>query len=229
MKSLIMALLLAWSITSTAQTAVPVYEEPFHRLMADSREFKILDIRIPAGETTMFHTHAEPTFYITLQRTPVRAQKLGEEWGQPGSSDWQAGDVRHDDGPRIAPFTHRVNNTGDRDFRLMLITNDRLELYVSEADLLASMPGDPGVDSKYFVQSRIDLEPGKSLKWPGLDNVLIFALVTDTHVVMRSNKDNKLAWGMHDPGNFVYLESKDGFEFENRDDETAMIIALAVR
>lgn len=229
MKHATTALLLILTTVAAAIVVVPVYEEPFHRLVADSREFKILDIRIPPGETTLYHTHAEPTFYITLQRTSVRAQMPGQEWGRPSIIEWQAGDVRHDDNARTNPFTHRVNNTGDKDFRLTLITNDRLEIYVSDLDLMQSMPGEHGVDSKYFAQSTITLGPGEALDWDGVDHVLIFVLVTDTHVVVRGKTEKSFAWGMLQSGDAQSINSDDGFQFHNRSDRPATIIAVAVR
>lgn len=229
MQRLIAVLLLGWSIAGPAQTVVPVYEEPFHRLVADNGAVKILDILIPPGGTTLYHRHAEPTFYINLNRTVVRSQLLGDEWSDPGPATARPGSVSHNDDSRERPFEHRVNNLGDEGFRLMLISNDRSAPHAPGLDVMASMPGKPGIDSRYFTQSRIDLEPGKRLDWGGVRHPVIFVLVSDTHVVVRAKSENRLAWGMHTAGDFEFVDADHGLLFENRDDATATIIALAVR
>ena len=229
MKQLGFALLLSWSIAGMAQTVVPVYEEPFHRLVADNSSFRILDILIPPGGTTLYHRHAEPTFYIVINRTVVRSQLLGDDWSDPIPATALPGSVSHNDDSRENPFEHRVNNMDDEGFRLMLISNDRRVPYAPGVDVMASMPGEHGINSRYFTQSRIELQPGEQLDWDGVRHPLIFVLVTDTHIVVRGNSEDRFARGMHAPGDFELINADYGFRFENRDDETAIIIALAVR
>jgi len=229
MKFRIIALLFVGSFASAADTVVPVYEEPFHRLVADSTDFKILNILIPPGGTTLYHRHAEPTFYVVLNRTVVRSQLLGGEWSAPIPPTELPGSVSHNDESREKPFEHRVNNMSDEGFHLMLITNDRLTRAAPDLDVMSSMPGAPGIDSQYFTQSKIFLEPRERYDWGGVPHKVIFVLATDTHVVVRSNRVREFAWGMHDPGDFEYIIAEQGFSFENRSDEPAIIIALAVR
>jgi len=225
----IISLLFVCSFAGAAETVVPVYEEPFHRLVADVRDFKILDILIPPDQTTQFHRHAEPTFYITLNRTKIRTQTLGQEWSTSASAIAEPGSVSHNDEAREKPFEHRVNNVGNEDFRLILISNDRVTRAAPDLDVMPSMPGVPGIDSQYFTQSKIFLGPRERYDWGGVPHKVIFVLVTDTHVVVRSNRVRDFAWGMHDPGDFEYVNTEQGFSFENRSDEPAIIIAVAVR
>ncbi|MGI9262533.1 MAG: hypothetical protein ACR2QR_10885 [Woeseiaceae bacterium] len=229
MRHALAILLLVLSTAGAAQNVVPVYEEPFHRLVADNSAFKILDILIPPGGTTLYHRHAEPTFYVTLNRTAVRAQMLGREWSAPSVPTAKPGSVSHDDESRERPFEHRVNNVSDEGFRLMLITNDRREPYAPDLDVIGSMPGKPGIDSNYFSQSRIDLAPGEQLDWDGVKHQVIFVLVTDSHVVIRDKTVRSSAWGMHDPGDFEYIDGDNGYLFENRSEQDATIIAVAIR
>jgi len=41
----------------SAQTAVPVYEEPRHRLVLTHQLVRVMDVRIAPGDTTLFHIH----------------------------------------------------------------------------------------------------------------------------------------------------------------------------
>ncbi|MDH3441135.1 MAG: hypothetical protein OEM63_10305 [Gammaproteobacteria bacterium] len=224
----IAGILLACSLAA-AETVVPVYEEPFHRLVADSTDFKILNILIPPGGTTLYHRHAEPTFYVVLNRTVVRSQLLGGEWSAPIPATELPGSVSHNDESREKPFEHRVNNMGDEGFHLMLITNDRRARHAPDLDVMASMPGEAGIESEYFTQSRIELGPGKQLSWSGVKHPVVFVLATNTHVLIRGNTENSFARGMLTAGDFQSINGDTGLQFENRSDEPAIIIALAVR
>ena len=43
-----------------APRAVPVYQEPRHRLVFQSALARVLDVRIGPGDTTAYHIHADP-------------------------------------------------------------------------------------------------------------------------------------------------------------------------
>jgi hypothetical protein len=59
---------------------VPVHEEPRHRLVFDSPVARVLDIQIPPGDTTLFHTHSNPILYVNMSSSQTRGQTLGQEW-----------------------------------------------------------------------------------------------------------------------------------------------------
>lgn len=214
---------------AAAQSVVPVHEEPFHRLVSQNRNFRVLDILIPPGQTTLYHRHAEPAIYVRLNWAPVRAQLLGEEFGPIATETTRPGDVVLDDNYHNEPMSHRVNNTGDDGFRLLMITNNREDRNERGQNVYKSLPGEPGVDSEFFAQSRIDIGPGETVDWDGVEYQVIFVLATDTHVVMHSNRNDSFAWGMHSPGEFEFISGKFGFSFENRSNSPATIIAVAVR
>src|SRR5262245_38012984 len=59
---------------------VPVHHEPHHRQVFQYGTTRILDLQVPPGETSWFHTHEWPVLYVTLGRSAVRTQELGEDW-----------------------------------------------------------------------------------------------------------------------------------------------------
>ena len=59
---------------------VPVHHEPHHRQVFQYGTTRILDLQVPPGETSWFHTHDWPVLYMTLGRSAVRTQDLGREW-----------------------------------------------------------------------------------------------------------------------------------------------------
>jgi quercetin dioxygenase-like cupin family protein len=42
---------------------------------------RILDLQLPAGDISWFHTHEWPVLYLTLANSQLRTQNMGEEWG----------------------------------------------------------------------------------------------------------------------------------------------------
>ena len=75
----------AWQPPNEAgqgQTPImPVHQEPHHRQVFQSGPMRIIDLQIPPGDTSWFHTHEWPIFYLTVADSQTRTQVLGEEWG----------------------------------------------------------------------------------------------------------------------------------------------------
>jgi len=64
------------------QTPVmPVYQEPHHRQLFQHGSIRIIDLQIPPGDTSWFHMHDAPVFYLTTADAQTRTQILGEERG----------------------------------------------------------------------------------------------------------------------------------------------------
>jgi quercetin dioxygenase-like cupin family protein len=84
------AALLAQSGSETGSRAdaespvVPVHEEPHHREVFQYGTTRILDLRVPPGDISWFHSHEWPVLYMTLGTSRVRTQNLGADWGGGG-------------------------------------------------------------------------------------------------------------------------------------------------
>lgn len=105
---------------------VPVHQEPRHHLVFDSPDMRILDVQIPPGETTLFHTHSDPILYVTMSSSVMRSQVLGREWSggeAAAASPSRIGRMSSTTSYATQPVTHRLNNVGPTFFRLIGITN----------------------------------------------------------------------------------------------------------
>jgi quercetin dioxygenase-like cupin family protein len=68
--------------TGNGQTPVmPVHHEPHHRQVFQRGPMRILDLQVPPGDVSWFHTHEWPVYYLTTSDSPTVSQNLGEEWG----------------------------------------------------------------------------------------------------------------------------------------------------
>jgi quercetin dioxygenase-like cupin family protein len=63
---------------------MPVHQEPHHRQVFQSGPMRIIDLQIPPGDMSWFHSHEWPVFYLTVADSQTRTQILGEEWGARG-------------------------------------------------------------------------------------------------------------------------------------------------
>ena len=74
------------------QTPVmPVHQEPHHRQVFQQGPLRIIDLQIPPGDMSWFHTHEWPVFYLTVADSQTRTQIFGEEWGARGRGAGAAG------------------------------------------------------------------------------------------------------------------------------------------
>jgi quercetin dioxygenase-like cupin family protein len=104
-------------------------------MVFESPGIRILDVQIPPGDTTLFHTHSDPILYVTMSTSTTRAQTLGGEWngapalGPPAASPFKLspssppGRMTSVTTYADRPLTHRVSNVGETLFRLIATTN----------------------------------------------------------------------------------------------------------
>jgi uncharacterized protein (DUF885 family)/quercetin dioxygenase-like cupin family protein len=167
------------------ESVVPVYHEPHHRMVFAAGTTKILDGQVPPGDTSWFHTHAEPILYITLSTSQQRTQVLGQEWGGGGRGagpDAGRGNgpqgaapaaVRPPAGPAVRvtsttsyfeqPVTHRITNVGERLFRFIVVTNASAgDESATASGTGAGFPGKPELANRWFRAYRVSLAPGQT-------------------------------------------------------------------
>ena len=89
---------------------VAVHHEPHHRQVFQYGPMRILDLQLPPGDISWFHTHEWPVFYLTTSDSPTVSQNLGEEWGAGrGRAGGAArGSAAAPGGPTAAPAAGRA-------------------------------------------------------------------------------------------------------------------------
>ena len=91
-----------------ADAAVPVYREPMHRLVFQSPLVRVLDVRVPPGDTTGYHVHADRLVGIAVQDARTWAQVLGAPPGAVATP--RTLPSTFDNWSQQLPYTHRVAN-----------------------------------------------------------------------------------------------------------------------
>ena len=99
-----------------SQTPVPVEQEPHHHVVWKNGSVEVIRVVLPAGESTLFHTHSRDRVAVDLTSTMLSFQKLNETEGKPEPSI--PGDVSsHSDFD--APYTHRLHNVGEKTYEVV--------------------------------------------------------------------------------------------------------------
>jgi len=101
----------------TAQTApVPVEQEPHHHVVFKNDSMIVMHVTLPAGERTLYHTHAHDRAAIHLTANTLTFQ-LPDEAESP-TQESQIGEISASTRSDI-PYTHRVHNIGPGTFEVV--------------------------------------------------------------------------------------------------------------
>jgi|SRR5580704_1423613 quercetin dioxygenase-like cupin family protein len=104
------------AVSSESSTAVPVEQEPLHHTVLQNQYARVLDVTIPPGQSTLFHTHEHDNLSIRVSDGLVQTQVQGKDWLPPsrlerGSIVFSNGSNQH--------YTHRVKNAGTSPYHVI--------------------------------------------------------------------------------------------------------------
>jgi len=221
---------------------VPVHEEPHHRQVFQYGTTRILDLQVPPGDISWFHSHEWPVLYMTLGTSQVRTQNLGAEWSGGGARNANA--PAGGAAPRPAqppperrmpratsttsyverPVTHRIENVGQGLFSAMVVVNETAgDETTSVAD--AGFAAEPELTNNWFRSYRITLETGKTTaahthKTP----VVIFQAIAGKAVA-----NGPMDFEFNRPGQWAFYGAGVEHNIKNLGDATIELLEIEVR
>lgn len=75
------ALLLIVFMTTLVRAQIPVTKEPHHHVVFENAQFRIMDVNVPAGESTLDHSHDRDVVTVAMSNSAeVRTQETGQQW-----------------------------------------------------------------------------------------------------------------------------------------------------
>ena len=157
-------LCLAWTgvIAADDEPVVPANEEPRHVVKLENEWVRIIDVEIPEGEQTLYHTHSLDYPYVLVTSVTLYNQIYGQE---ARDVKMQAGFVGYYNAVAKGAYTHRFINRGPGTFRAIGI--ELLKPIGDSAAPTAALPLLSGVetalDNERVGAYRIRLAPGASL------------------------------------------------------------------
>jgi hypothetical protein len=187
------ALLLANSIAAQ----VPVREEPRHKVALVNDYIRLLDVRIQPGDTSLFHVHQIPSFFIPLSTTRIGSQMKGQgprESSFPIDSTWYNG---FENGPLI----HRV---WDDDTNVLHVID--LELLATKNSILPSnieLPLKIDFENDKLRVYKFRVEAGQFIPLPILKTPMLLICVDGAALQLKDLHKKNLN-DVH-PGTFQWL------------------------
>ena len=151
-------MLLLASAALAVESIVSIEEEPQHRLKFQNQHVRLFDVLLPPGYKGLWHYHVYDGVFVNIEAAPTNEQVLGADPA--------------DRPPRIVgdtyffaygkkPKVHRVNNTGDSNYR---VTDTEI---VRGCGGFAPVKDGEGqrliLDNERVRVTRIMIEPGERL------------------------------------------------------------------
>jgi hypothetical protein len=151
-----------WGFAADGERIVPANEEPRHVVKLENEWVRIIDVEIPEGEQTLYHTHVLDYPYVLLTSVTLYNQIHGQE---ARDAKMQAGFIGYYDAASKGAYTHRFINRGPGTFRAIGI--ELLMPMGNDAAPPAALPALGGVetalDNVRVGAYRIKLAPGASI------------------------------------------------------------------
>ncbi|NND32753.1 MAG: hypothetical protein HKN76_09195 [Saprospiraceae bacterium] len=204
-----------------APARIDMWEEPRHQLVLSKDQLKIMDVRIPPGDTSQFHQHRFATIYIVINDALM--------WGQVYGKDWKSSRTK-----RRAKYTisdrsmsyfenhvfHRVCNPDTTTMHLIALLSTKQpsqEVFDQEK----------GVNNRWFRETRLQLDPqAKSQVFEFSFPVVIVQCTSGESAVLQ----NKV---MHstktEGGAFSWHEANVPFTIVNKSDNTQEFVLVEIK
>jgi quercetin dioxygenase-like cupin family protein len=235
----------------TGQSPImPVHQEPHHRQVFQHGPMRILDLQLPPGDVSWFHTHEWPVYYLTTSDSPTVSQNLGEEWGAgrrgrgagapparagatPPAGGRPAGPPAGRGRPRLMsdisyaerPNTHRIRNDGPTLFRAMVVVNETAGGDESITEQQAGFTDTPISSNRWFRAYRIALAPGENT--PAHQHKAPVVVLQDTPG--RGVGAGGMKWEFNEPGQWAFFDAGDRHQIGNIGDGRLELIEVEVR
>jgi quercetin dioxygenase-like cupin family protein len=137
---------------------VPVEREPRHRPVFENAVLAVLDVQLPPGYESLFHTHSNDNVSVRIETGLMRVDTLESRGAEQTAL---VGRVVFN--PATPPYTHRVVNLGQTAIRILDI-----EILAKPPTPTTFAPDDMAgheviVDNPRVRISRIVLDPGEYL------------------------------------------------------------------
>ena len=186
---------------------VPVREEPRHKVALQNHYIRLLDVRIQPGDTSLFHVHQIPSFFIPLSTTAIGSEVKGQAPRQsrfPLDSTWYNG---FENGPLI----HRVWN------------NDTNVLHVIDLELLATknstLPNNIQLPFKIDFENeklrvyKFQLQAGQIIALPLIMTPMLLISVAGADLELKDSARKNLVYLK--AGSFQWLDPQQRVEISN--------------
>jgi hypothetical protein len=204
---------------SFAQVPVPVREEPRHHVALQNQYIRLLDVRLPPGDTTFFHIHEIPSLFVILSKTVTASQVKGENWIQ-GTFTSEPGHAWYNDF-KNGQLIHRVSNVDTVPFHVMDI--EILSNYNKNTDQISSFPFDTLFTCTKAFAYHINFSNKEDKKLIENRGPIVIIVVSGPGVIVQNQEEKKQQEVLQ--GKFLWIEPGKKYSIQNEGtDETSAVI-----
>lgn len=205
------------SLKASGQVLVRL--EPRHKNILENKYFRLLDVHIAPGDTSLFHIHSTPSFFLIFTSNKVGVQIEGQEWTQ---SQNIAGESWYESFLNDS-LIHRVTNC------------DSIPFHVTDIEILAPYQGGHQIKPLPF---NLLLENEKVLAY-SINNLStdpsviskrgpIIAQLVEGEKILSHDVETKKTKEII-KGSYLYFEPERSFYFTAPFDENINLILLEIK
>jgi len=215
--NLLLTILLLHTVVVTAQ--VQVSKEPRHKKVLENKYIRLLDVRIPPGDTSQFHIHSTPSLFLHFTNTNVCVQIKGQDW------------VRSQNIAGTASYRSFLNDTV-----VHRVSNcDTVPFHVTDIEILS--PYKPTTqlkplpftvlfeNEKAFAYRLIESSFNKQIisgRGP-----VIAQLVEGNKIIFHDTKNKKST--IIKTGKYLYIEPGSSFYFFAKENEKINLVIIEIK
>jgi quercetin dioxygenase-like cupin family protein len=200
--------------------AVPVDQEPMHRLVLKNEYVEVLHVTIPAGQSTQWHTHSHDGVAVRLTEATVSSDLPGK--GATESRPVRPGDVS------VAayakqPLTHRVNNVGPTPFEVIDV-----EILKRPDGPPAPPIATPAVENASARVYTWAIAPGASTPQHTHERPYLIVAASPMQLAMKSPDGASMEHPL-EPGDFHWVDRKVTHVLANRGPDAGVIAEVELK
>jgi hypothetical protein len=214
---LILFILIAIPLMVSAQVQVRL--EPRHKNVFENKYLRLLDVHIVPGDTSQFHTHSTPSFFLRYTNTNVWTQTKGQDWTQslraPGEPSYDS--FLND------TLIHRVTNSDTVDFH---VTDIEILAPYHSRDQIKPLPFEVLLENEKVFAYRISnsLIDQKIISKRG---PIIVQLIEGDKILVHDKKTKKTK--EINEGGYLYIKPESSFYFTAPEDGKIDMVLLEIK
>ncbi len=198
---------------------VPVSEEPRHHVVFANDKIRILNVILPAGDTTQYHLHSTPSVFIAFTQTKTVSQNIDKE---PIAGISRAGNIWFENLNPPHSRIHRVWNVDSTAFHVMdieLLTKDsgftEVPFSANHTQLV--------IDTPWVRVYSVELDSGEQVNLKNQHSDLLLIAISDGTLQLIENGIRSRSFIRS--GNFYHVKPGDILSATN-EANTAIKFAL---
>jgi quercetin dioxygenase-like cupin family protein len=200
--------------------AVPVDEEPLHRLVLKNDYVIALHVTIAAGQGTRPHTHSHDGAAVRLTEATVSSEVAGKGPGQPQSV--RPGEVSVAAYAKV-PLTHRVVNLGKTTFEVIDLE------FLRRPDGPTTGPlAPPAAENETVRVYRWSLAPGESTKEHTHDRPYVIVAATPMLLAMEGPDGRSMEHPVK-AGDVHWVDGRVTHVLTNRGPEPGILVEVELK